>query len=183
MGLFQREVTYRPLCPQDFSDLKALHEQLFPLDYEDNFYSKAVGSQEHIFSWAAFVRQGSCDEQLVGFVTARTCDLAECNPTDRHAMGLASKLLDDQKVVYILTLGVAPGHRKQGIASQLLQRVVAKATRMICRAVYLHVVSYNTAAISFYERNYFQSLCMLKGFYHIQTGRQPIPEQVKYDAY
>lgn len=44
-----------------------------------------------------------------------------------------------------------------------------------CRAVYLHVISYNKTAILFYEKNAFHALRKLRNFYYI-NGQY-------YDAY
>ena len=69
--------------------------------------------------------------------------------------------------MYILTLGVAEGHRHLGIASQLVQRVVSKAQQQLSRAVYLHVIEYNVAALRFYRKNQFEELATLRSFYYI----------------
>ncbi len=47
-------------------------------------------------------------------------------------MGLTSMLLDHDRCVYILTLGVVDGFRNQGIASQLIQLVTQHAQSMRC---------------------------------------------------
>jgi hypothetical protein len=52
-----------------------------------------------------------------------------------------------------------------------------------CRAVFLHVITYNTAAMSLYMHAGFQCMARLSNFYHIATGRQPDPATVVYDAY
>lgn len=80
---------------------------------------------------------------------------------------LSCRLLDQETAVYILTLGVAEGHRHLGIASQLIQRVVAHAKRQLSRAVYLHVIEYNMAALHFYRKNGFEELTTLRNFYYI----------------
>ncbi len=49
--------------------------------------------------------------------------------------------------------------------------------------MFLHVISYNTAAMSLYSRHNFQCAGRLRNFYHIGTGRQPDPTTVIYDAY
>lgn len=49
------------------------------------------------------------------------------------------------------------------------------ATR--CRAVFLHVITYNTAAMSLYSRQGFSCVAKLRGFYFIATGRTPDPQQ------
>ena len=111
----------------------------------------------------------------------------------------------DKHLVYILTLGVIKSYRRLGIgtwyillslsdiqffqsvdnlalyiffvaASSLIQKVLKYASdKPSCRAVYLHVISYNSGAIDFYENNSFQCLQRLQNFYHI-NGHQ-------YDAY
>ena len=56
-------------------------------------------------------RQPKGNEQLVGFVTTRAFQLYECDPLDRALLGLSHRLLDHEKVSYILTLGVLPAFR------------------------------------------------------------------------
>ena len=55
----------------------------------------------------------------------------------------------------------------QGIATEMLDLVVTHAKAQSAEAVYLHVVTYNSAAIAFYLRNHFSELSLLRGFYHI----------------
>lgn len=80
---------------------------------------------------------------------------------------LHCRLLDQETAVYILTLGTSESHRHLGIASQLIQRVVARARQQLSRAVYLHVVEYNVAAVHFYQKNGFEELTTLRNFYYI----------------
>lgn len=82
----------------------------------------------------------------------------------------------DRNLIYILTLGVIKSYRNLGIASSLIHKVVEYASSISpCRAVYLHVISYNINAIQFYEKNTFQCLQRLQNFYYI-SGQH-------YDAY
>ena len=56
--------------------------------------------------------------------------------------------------MYILTLGTSHYHRRRGVAQRLLQealRYANQANDYRCRAVYLHVITYNQAAIKFYR--------------------------------
>ena len=55
----------------------------------------------------------------------------------------------------------------QGIATELLGLVVAHARAQEAQAVYLHVVTYNEAAIAFYRRNHFVDVSLLRNFYFI----------------
>lgn len=100
----------------------------------------------------------------------------------------------DQTLVYILTLGVAEAYRNLGIgrnsshldmvcifhhtrvslicawsaASSLIREVIKYASNIPnCRAVYLHVISYNKPAIYLYKKMSFQCVRRLQGFYLI----------------
>lgn len=180
----RQDLAYRPVVPEDLHDLRDAHQALFPIDYESHFYECVIHSRDNIFSWAAVCRDVEMQsEVLVGFVTARTFRLYDCSLTDRACMGLESRLLDQETVVYILTLGVTDQYRHLGIASQLIQRVIVFAQHQLCRAVYLHVIEYNLTALSLYRRNKFEELAVLRNFYFIGTGRQPDPDRNSYDAY
>ena len=78
------------------------------------------------------------------------------------------RLLDQETVAYILTLGVTDQYRHLGIASQLIQKVVQHAQTQLSRAVYLHVIDYNEAALNLYNKNKFEELAALPNFYHIE---------------
>ena len=43
----------RPLQADDAAALRLLHQQLFPLDYDDSFYQSAVNGLDGIVAWAA----------------------------------------------------------------------------------------------------------------------------------
>lgn len=81
---------------------------------------------------------------------------------------LLCRLLDQENIVYILTLGVTEQYRHLGIASQLIQKVIQYAQSQLCRAVYLHVIEYNQAALNLYDRNKFEELATHRNFYHIE---------------
>jgi ribosomal-protein-alanine N-acetyltransferase len=51
---------------------------------------------------------------------------------------------------YIVTLDVSPGHRRRGLAGQLIEQVEREAFREGCAAVVLHVFTGNEPAIRFY---------------------------------
>lgn len=55
----------------------------------------------------------------------------------------------------------------QGIATELLDLVVTRAAEQAAQAVYLHVITYNEAAMAFYRRNSFRDVSLLRDFYHI----------------
>ncbi len=58
--------------------------------------------------------------------------------------------------------------QRRGIARRLLDFVLRHAAETACRAVYLHVASFNQAALSFYQRAGFQQLAVIPNFYCIK---------------
>eukprot|EP00884_Botryococcus_braunii_P010466 jgi/Botrbrau1/19420/Bobra.0338s0047.1 len=184
-------VAYRRLKPSDLSSLQRAHRRMFPIDYEDAFYQRAVLSQDGIVSWVAVARGGGMEEEveeeveedLVGFITARLSRLQESDLVDRTLLQMDSPSVDGNVAMYILTIGVAEEYRQLGIATTLLQIMTERAMEQACIIVYLHVITYNHSAIAFYQRNGFNEVALLRNFYFIATGRQPNPSQVQYDAY
>ncbi|EFN59486.1 hypothetical protein CHLNCDRAFT_138102 [Chlorella variabilis] len=210
-------VYFRPLHPDDFASLKLLHQRLFPLDYDDFFYHRAVQGLDGIVAWAASaplptlthlsvgpdlapqlqqpqqsqpppppkqvgVQGSEATEMLAGFITARSFPALYADPRDRQLLGLDGPEVDKESLLYVLTLGVAEPYQRHGIARRLLDFVLRYAAETACRAVYLHVASFNLPALAFYQRAGFQELAVLPNFYTIRTGRQPIPTRQQYDA-
>lgn len=46
----------RPAEANDFASFRSAHIQMFPVDYEDTFYDKAVKGQDHLQSLVAVER-------------------------------------------------------------------------------------------------------------------------------
>ncbi|KAJ8761708.1 hypothetical protein K2173_004484 [Erythroxylum novogranatense] len=159
-------ICYRPIHPSDLDILERIHSDVFPIRYESEFFQNAV-NQQGIVSWAAVDRSrpnGESDE-LIGFVTARRVLAKESEIGDllRYDPSKA-----DETLVYILTLGVVETYRNLGIASALIREVIKYATTIpTCRAVYLHVISYNIPAIHLYKKMSFKCVRRLQGFYLI----------------
>lgn len=167
-------ISYRSIRPSDLDVLRELHEALFPVKYEAEFFLNVVHGHG-IISWAAVdtSRAGLQHDEIIGFVTTRVVSTGEIDTMGMLGYELAKT---DKNLVYILTLGVIKSYRNLGIASSLIHRVLDYASSIpTCRAVYLHVISYNVNAISFYEKNSFQCLQRLQNFYYISEHH--------YDAY
>ena len=96
-----------------------------------------------------------------------------------------------KKVAYILSLGVCEEFRKQGIASLLLENLISHLTSeafevrskshtfkaciilsQVVKAVYLHVLTTNSSAISFYEHRGFHLHSFLPFYYAIKGRRR-----------
>ncbi|XAR71528.1 Histone acetyltransferase [Bertholletia excelsa] len=159
-------ITYRPIRPSDLEVLEQIHCNLFPIRYESEFFHNVVNGHE-IVSWGAVdhSRPDGQSDELIGFVTARVILAKESEVED--FLGFDSSK-PDQTLVYILTLGVVEYYRNSGIATSLVQEVIRYASSIqTCRAIYLHVISYNNPAIHFYQKMSFQCVRRLRGFYFI----------------
>lgn len=167
-------ISYRPIQPTDLEVLVKIHGDLFPIRYEIEFFHNVVHGHD-IVSWGAVDRNrpnGESDE-LIGFVTARIIMAKESEIED---MLRYDKSRSDQALVYILTLGVVESYRNFGIATSLIREVIKYGSSMAnCRAVYLHVISYNNSAIHLYQKMSFLCIRRLHAFYFI-NGQH-------YDAY
>ncbi|CAK9138422.1 unnamed protein product [Ilex paraguariensis] len=173
-GSHRPTICYRPIRPSDLEVLEKIHGDLFPIRYESEFFHNVVNGRE-VVSWGAVDRSrpnGQSDE-LIGFVTARIVLAKESEVEDLLRFDPSKS---DQRLVYILTLGVVESYRNLGIASSLIQEVIKYASNIPnCQAVYLHVISYNNSAIHLYQKMSFQCVRRLHAFYFI-NGQH-------YDAY
>lgn len=160
---FQPTVEYRPIRLSDLQLLEQIHVDLFPVRYERDFFLDVVNGNG-IISWGAV--DTSRSDELIGFVTTKMVSAQDSEIEDLFSYNCLRK---GSTLVYILTLGVVDRYRNLGIASSLVQEVIKYATSIInCRGVYLHVISYNQPAISFYEKMLFNLVRRLPMFYYIE---------------
>ncbi|KAG9133915.1 hypothetical protein Leryth_004629 [Lithospermum erythrorhizon] len=167
-------IDYRHIRPSDLEVLEKIHDELFPIRYESEFFHSVVNGRG-IVSWGAVDRSQpeSQNDELIGFVTARIITAKESEIEDLIRFESSQS---DETLVYILTLGVVESYRNVGIASSLISEVIKYASSITTsRAVYLHVISYNNPAIHLYKRMSFQCVRKLYSFYFI-NGQH-------YDAY
>eukprot|EP00742_Colponemidia_sp_Colp-10_P009813 GILJ01010736.1.p1 GENE.GILJ01010736.1~~GILJ01010736.1.p1 ORF type:complete len:259 (-),score=23.82 GILJ01010736.1:238-972(-) len=164
------QLSYRTLQPTDMEEVKALHSEWFPIRYDQSFFDSAASGK--ILSLAATQTIKGGKEIVVGLITVQIG--SELGYEDSNAVLRCSLFELDRQLAYILTLGVIPEYRRKGVASLLLQKCVEMVKRTAptrCKAVYLHVVAYNSSAISFYERNKFILVRRLEEFYNIKGQR------------
>jgi ribosomal-protein-alanine N-acetyltransferase len=73
--------------------------------------------------------------------------------------------MDGGRVGYIVTLDVAPAHRRRGIAKALMHEIEQQARREDCSALVLHVFTGNESAARFYAGIGFTRSCEEPDFY------------------
>ena len=133
-----------------------------------------------IFSVAVFYGEG---EELVGFAIGRTLQISKMESMERSRLGILDANWNPYHAAYVLTLGVLKKWQKQGVASELIARFELEAKWQGAQFVFLHVITYNEAAIHLYQKFSYVCKTRLHNFYHIRTGRQPEPRRWKWDAF
>lgn len=161
------ELQLRFLCPYDIDQVKILCRDWFPIDYPDTWYQE-ITSNPRFYSLAA-----TLEGRIIGIIVAETKELGQLAKEDRDI--LASSFRKGTKVGYILSLGVCEEFRKQGIASLLLDSLIQHLTTeafVAVKALYLHVLTTNNQAISFYEHRGFLVHSFLPYYYAIRGKRK-----------
>lgn len=169
-GLLE-SVALRPCLGEPEAVLRALHEAIFPIAFDDAFYQRlAAGGYSAIGAYAqgGLGTPGGVAEVLVGIAVWEVGDVRHAVRQDGRLFTRLAPLAPaaDQRVLYILTLGVHPRARGRGLGGALLQHCVAQAHALAqCACVYLHVLRGNVPAVRMYERARFVRVRTLRAYY------------------
>ena len=159
------QLRLRFLTGDDIAALKVLCNDWFPIKYPDSWY-RLIAIDDRFFSLAATLEQ-----KIVAILIAEIKPRCQVSKEDSDL--LASSFKKDSKVAYILSLGVHKAYRRQGVATYLLHNFltsICTQENSSCtevKAIYLHVLSTNSAAIQFYEQHKFKCLHFLPAYYVI----------------
>jgi ribosomal protein S18 acetylase RimI-like enzyme len=147
-------LSYRCILPKDRERIQLLHEEWFPVAYQDDFYDnlvlgKMLTTNSPLYTNLICNKQDEIKACLVGMSVKGS------------RLNLASRqlLLPDwphrhERAFYIMTLGTVPEFRHMGLATSLIDELVEQVvqTDQEYGAMYLHVITSNQSAIRFYER-------------------------------
>uniref|UniRef100_A0A1B6BXA0 N-alpha-acetyltransferase 60 n=1 Tax=Clastoptera arizonana TaxID=38151 RepID=A0A1B6BXA0_9HEMI len=153
----------RFLCPSDLPEVMSLCQDWFPIDYPYNWYED-ITSNPRFYSLAAVY-----DGIIIGLIVAEIKSYSKLNREDKDI--LSPSFGKCTCLGYILSLGVSESHRRNGIASLLLDNLVSHLTvpeNEDCKAIFLHVLTTNSAAIHFYEHRNFRLHTFLPLYYSIK---------------
>jgi ribosomal protein S18 acetylase RimI-like enzyme len=108
----------------------------------------------------------SSKDSIVGCIVGSKVDV------NRLSSETVDLLLSDptryKRMFYIMTLGTVTEYRQYGIATQLLKQITQLVQQDTeCGALYLHVITFNVAAIRFYEKLGFYRVTEMKDYYRI----------------
>ena len=158
-------VHFREIEENDFLEIKALHRECFPVQYEDSFFHNACKRLGVRNAPLISVIAVECESsKVIGCILAQFNKVGKID--DKNLF--ADSYEPAREVLYILTLGLTHEYRRSGLGTRLLQFAMENArNNACCGAIYLHVIHYNEAAIRFYERNDFMFFRSLDEFYSI----------------
>ncbi len=107
-------------------------------------------------------------ESMRHFAEARNALTFVAEAEDRILIGFVITHLEGrgaEKRGYLVTLDVAPAHRRAGVARSLLQTTEDHASASGARRMELHVSVANEAAMRFYEKQDYRRIGLEEAFY------------------
>eukprot|EP01029_Cantina_marsupialis_P028346 TRINITY_DN776036_c0_g1_i1.p1 TRINITY_DN776036_c0_g1~~TRINITY_DN776036_c0_g1_i1.p1 ORF type:complete len:190 (+),score=21.87 TRINITY_DN776036_c0_g1_i1:68-637(+) len=137
-------ITIRDFRKSDIPTLKVIQDRNFPIKYSDDFYD----------------RIGSGNKARIGFVAVENDDIVGFVSFLTYSTPFLKK-----RVGYITTLVVPEEHRRRGIASLLLNRLVEICKTRQCVEISLHCLATNTPAIAMYKKNGYNFQRTVKDYY------------------
>uniref|UniRef100_A0A7E5A1L1 N-alpha-acetyltransferase 60 n=1 Tax=Panagrellus redivivus TaxID=6233 RepID=A0A7E5A1L1_PANRE len=159
------------LRPKDLNAVAAICKESFPLDYPQSWYEDVVTGR--FIAYGVFYGQ-----TLTSLLVAEIKKIADCDNEDK---GLDSD--PESLVVYILSLAVSSAYRRRGIATVLLDYLLKTyVNNAFPKLVFLHVLSTNYGAISFYKRSGFKHYSTIPNYYYIDNTYQSGSTFVLYTA-
>ncbi|CAO4361235.1 unnamed protein product [Caenorhabditis nigoni] len=149
--------TLRKLKPYDRLAVETLCNESFPIQYPDCWYDEVVSG--------GLTSTGLFDgENLAAMIVSETKFLTDCNLEDQDIISESNV-----HVTYILSIAVNKKFRRLGLATRLLNNLMASLIDHppYTRVVFLHVLSTNSAALSFYKMHGFEFHASLPDYYRI----------------
>lgn len=162
--------TLRKLEIWDRLAVETLCNQSFPIQYPDCWYDEVVSG--------GLTSTGLFDgEHLAAMIVSETKFLSDCNIEDQDILAESNV-----HVTYILSIAVNKKFRRMGLATRLLNNLMTSLTDNppFTRAVFLHVLSTNSAALSFYRMHGFEFHASLREYYKINEEYADGCTYVKY---
>eukprot|EP00892_Ulva_mutabilis_P012603 jgi/Ulvmu1/9715/UM055_0053.1 len=176
------EYELRACRPSDYEAIREAHGKVLPIQYAEEFFKNICWSKGSHFAVCAFP---SCSrKRMAGFLSARQMQPKCLCFNDRQALQQAgAPLKPHEHVLYLLTIGVMPECRRQGVAGLMLRFAIEAARDQGCRAIVLHATCDNASASALYLKHRFIRLRRHRGFYRLPSPHAPPEEQTVLDAF
>ena len=190
-SLKSNNIIYKPLSLSDLPEIKNLHKEWFPIDYDDEYFKKIFNNKnKNYFTIAAYYTlenpsDKNIKEIIIGIAmceyrgvsdyfvkhTSKMAIQKICDNIDFNEEVYSYLKCQDYCVIYIMTIGVIDEFRKLNIGTNLIYKICEIALcEYLCIGVYLDVVDYNKSAIQFYEKNGFEKVAKIKNYYDINKN-------------
>lgn len=171
---------YRRILPRDRDAIQTLHEDWFPVSYQEEFYEHLVLEKMcHTSSplYTNLLCQPSTtgesaneddDDEILACLVGISLEWNKLNSQTRQYLLPHSAYGGKHKrVFYIMTLGTVEKIRKRGLATTMIEECIQQVVENdpACGALYLHVITSNKSAIRFYERLQFWRVQEIEGMY------------------
>lgn len=126
------------------------------------------------------------DKTLISLLEQDSIDLLVVYDQDKHMTSIDEAVINNKVIGYclyqvvfeqaeILRIGTHPDYQRQGIASQLFDRLNSELKRCEVESLLLEVRADNIPAIALYEQQDFTVI-------HTRTGYYQLPDQPAVDA-
>lgn len=165
----------RMIQPEDREIIQRLHEEWFPVVYQDEFFDelaqgRMIGSGDPLFTRLAICSDDENNsETIVGCVVGSFVN-AHLLPKFMQDL-LVSNLDVHPRMFYIMTLGCVQSVRRTGLATTMIEECIAAVEQDVeCGAMYLHVKVDNFAAIRMYEKMGFYRVQEIENYYTIDDA-------------
>ena len=182
------KIIYKPLTEANLQEIKNLHKEWFPIEYDDDYFKKIfINKSLSYFTIGAFynleTENNTNKEIIIGMALCEYRPVTDyfIKHTSREAIKEINDNIDfneevssylkcqDYNCVYIMTIGVLDEYRKLHIGSSLIKKIIDVALQdNLCVGIYLDVISYNNTAMIFYEKNGFKKITTIKNYYNIE---------------
>lgn len=120
--------------------MRRLNQGIFPVNYNEKFYKDVLEAGE-------LAKLAYYNDIVVGAVCCRL------------------EQTENERRLYIMTLGCLFQYRRLGIGTKMLEHVLDYAQKKGIDNIYLHVQINNTGAIEFYQKFGFEIVDTKEGYY------------------
>ena len=177
-------IIYKPLSESHIEEIKKLHKEWFPIDYDLNYFKQIFTNKyDTYFTVGAFyvidnieiiLGMALCEYREVGnyFINHTSPDAVKeiCRNIDFNEEVSSYLKCQSYNCVYIMTIGVLDEYRQLHIGTNLIEKIYEIALwDNLCVGIYLDVVEYNKCAINFYEKIGFKNVARIKNYYDIKN--------------
>lgn len=128
------------ITKHNIRQMRRVNQSIFPVNYNEKFYKDILEAGE-------LARLAYYNDVVVGAVS---CKIEQ---------------VDNERRLYIMTLGCLFTYRRLGIGTTMLKHVLDYATRKSIDSIYLHVQVNNIGAIEFYKKFGFEVVDSKEDYY------------------